>query len=40
MDTTLRFLTFPDQASFEELQLSCSHWLALEKREMELLEFQ
>ena len=40
MKTTLRFLTFPDQAKFEELHLSCLHWLDLENLEMELLEFQ
>ena len=40
METTLRFLTFLDQAKFEELDLSCLHWLDLENLEMELLEFQ
>ena len=36
----LRFLTFPDQAKFEELGLSCIYWLDLENLEMELMEFQ
>ncbi|XP_058026529.1 general transcription factor II-I repeat domain-containing protein 2-like [Ahaetulla prasina] len=40
METTLCFLTFPDKAEFEELDLSCLHWLDLENLEMELLEFQ
>ena len=40
METTLRFLTFPDQAKFQELDLSCLYWLDLENLEMELLEFQ
>ncbi|XP_070614862.1 general transcription factor II-I repeat domain-containing protein 2A-like [Erythrolamprus reginae] len=40
METTLHFLTFPDKAEFEELDLSCLHWLDLENLEMELLEFQ
>ncbi|KAM8927714.1 general transcription factor II-I repeat domain-containing protein 2B-like [Pelodytes ibericus] len=40
METTLYFLTSPDKAKYEELDISCLHWLDLEKREMELLEFQ
>ncbi|XP_040193351.1 general transcription factor II-I repeat domain-containing protein 2B-like [Rana temporaria] len=40
METTLSFLTSPDKAKFEELDLSCLHWLDLENLEMELLEFQ
>ncbi|XP_072282288.1 uncharacterized protein [Pyxicephalus adspersus] len=40
METTLCFLTSPDKANFEELDLSCLHWLDLENLEMELLEFQ
>ncbi|XP_034288864.1 general transcription factor II-I repeat domain-containing protein 2A-like [Pantherophis guttatus] len=40
METTLCFLTSPDKAEFEELDLSCVHWLDLENLEMELLEFQ
>ncbi|XP_032064308.1 uncharacterized protein LOC116502537 [Thamnophis elegans] len=40
METTLCFLTSPDKAKFEELDLSCLHWLDLENLEMELLEFQ
>jgi len=39
METTLRFLTFLDQVKFEELDLSCVHWLDLQNLEMELLEF-
>ena len=39
METNLHFVTFPDQAKFEELGLSCSHWLHLEDLEMELFEF-
>ena len=39
METTLRFLTFPDQAKVEDL--SCLlHWLDLENLELDLLEFQ
>ncbi|XP_032064570.1 SCAN domain-containing protein 3-like [Thamnophis elegans] len=40
METTLGFLTSPDKAKFEELDLSHLHWLDLENLEMELLEFQ
>ncbi|KAM3848206.1 general transcription factor II-I repeat domain-containing protein 2A-like [Vipera latastei] len=40
METTLSFLTSPDKAKFEELDLSCLHWLDLGNLEMELLEFQ
>ncbi|XP_013919890.1 PREDICTED: general transcription factor II-I repeat domain-containing protein 2-like [Thamnophis sirtalis] len=40
METTLCFLTSPDKAKFEELDLSCLHWLDLGNLEMELLEFQ
>ncbi|XP_026578977.1 general transcription factor II-I repeat domain-containing protein 2-like [Pseudonaja textilis] len=40
METTLYFLTSPDKAKFEELDLSCLRWLDLENLEMELLEFQ
>ncbi|MEE6511708.1 hypothetical protein FKM82_018407 [Ascaphus truei] len=40
METTLCFLTSPDKAKCEELDLSCLHWLDLENLEMELLEFQ
>ncbi|XP_013930323.1 PREDICTED: uncharacterized protein LOC106555913 [Thamnophis sirtalis] len=40
METTLCFLTSPDKVKFEELDLSCLHWLDLENLEMELLEFQ
>ncbi|XP_034277662.1 uncharacterized protein LOC117668096 isoform X2 [Pantherophis guttatus] len=40
METTLYFLTSPDKAKFEELDLSCLNWLDLENLEMELLEFQ
>ncbi|XP_048344612.1 general transcription factor II-I repeat domain-containing protein 2A-like [Sphaerodactylus townsendi] len=40
METTLCFLTYPDKARFEELDLSCLHWLDLGNLEMELLEFQ
>ncbi|XP_071969601.1 general transcription factor II-I repeat domain-containing protein 2-like [Engystomops pustulosus] len=40
MEATLRFLTSPDKAQFEELSLSCLHWLDLGNLEMELLEFQ
>ncbi|XP_060548259.1 general transcription factor II-I repeat domain-containing protein 2A-like [Pantherophis guttatus] len=40
METTLAFLTSPDKAKFEELDLSCLHWLDLGNLEMELLEFQ
>ena len=41
METNLRFLTFPNQhqAKFEELALSCLHWLHLENLEMELAYF-
>jgi len=39
METNLRFLAFPDQAKFEELDFSCLRWLHLENLEMELLEF-
>lgn len=40
MEITLCFLTSPDKAKFEELDLSCLHWMDLENLEMELLEFQ
>ncbi|KAM6176971.1 protein FAM200B-like [Erethizon dorsatum] len=40
METTLCFLTSPDKAKFEELDLSCLHWLDCGNLEMELLEFQ
>uniref|UniRef100_A0A286XD40 Uncharacterized protein n=1 Tax=Cavia porcellus TaxID=10141 RepID=A0A286XD40_CAVPO len=40
METTLCFLTSPDKARFEELDLSCLHWLDCGNLEMELLEFQ
>nr|DBA15625.1 TPA: hypothetical protein GDO54_004814 [Pyxicephalus adspersus] len=40
METTLCFLTSPDKAKFEELDLSCLHWLDLGNLETELLEFQ
>ncbi|XP_058027186.1 general transcription factor II-I repeat domain-containing protein 2-like [Ahaetulla prasina] len=40
METTLGFLTSPDKAEFEELDLSCLHWLDLGNLEMELVEFQ
>ncbi|XP_013358565.1 PREDICTED: general transcription factor II-I repeat domain-containing protein 2A-like isoform X1 [Chinchilla lanigera] len=40
METTLCFLTSPDKAKFEELDLSCLHWLDFGNLEMELLEFQ
>ncbi|XP_058040443.1 endoplasmic reticulum membrane adapter protein XK isoform X1 [Ahaetulla prasina] len=40
METILCFLTSPDKAKFEELDLSCLHWLDLGNLEMELLEFQ
>ncbi|XP_023567860.1 general transcription factor II-I repeat domain-containing protein 2A isoform X2 [Octodon degus] len=40
METTLGFLTSPDRAKFEELDLSCLHWLDCGNLEMELLEFQ
>ncbi|CAH2301091.1 Hypothetical predicted protein [Pelobates cultripes] len=40
METTLYFLTSPDKAKYEELDISCLHWLDLENLEMELLEFQ
>ncbi|XP_058015002.1 protein FAM200A-like [Ahaetulla prasina] len=40
METTLGFLTSPDKAKFEELDLSCLHWLDIGNLEMELLEFQ
>ena len=33
------FLLFQIKPNLK-LQLSCSHWLDLEKREMELMEFQ
>ncbi|XP_040297400.1 general transcription factor II-I repeat domain-containing protein 2-like [Bufo bufo] len=40
LETTLCFLTSPDKAKFEELDLSCLDWLDLGSLEMELLEFQ
>ncbi|XP_005409605.1 PREDICTED: general transcription factor II-I repeat domain-containing protein 2A-like [Chinchilla lanigera] len=40
METTLCFLTSPDKARFEELDLSCLRWLDYGNLEMELLEFQ
>ncbi|XP_072006342.1 general transcription factor II-I repeat domain-containing protein 2-like [Engystomops pustulosus] len=40
MEATLRFLTSPDKAQFEELSLSCLHWLDLGNLKLELLEFQ
>lgn len=40
METTLCFLTSPDKAKFEELDLSCLQWLDIGNLEMELLEFQ
>ncbi|XP_012928620.1 protein FAM200A-like isoform X1 [Heterocephalus glaber] len=40
METTLCFLTSPDKAKFEELDLSCLYWLDYGNLEMELLEFQ
>ncbi|XP_004873385.1 general transcription factor II-I repeat domain-containing protein 2A-like isoform X2 [Heterocephalus glaber] len=40
MEATLSFLTSPDRARFEELDLSCVHWLDYGNLEMELLEFQ
>ncbi|CAH2324767.1 general transcription factor II-I repeat domain-containing 2A-like [Pelobates cultripes] len=40
METTLYFLTSPDKAKYEELDISCLLWLDLENLEMELLDFQ
>uniref|UniRef100_A0A8C6VI95 General transcription factor II-I repeat domain-containing protein 2A n=1 Tax=Naja naja TaxID=35670 RepID=A0A8C6VI95_NAJNA len=40
LETTLCFLTSPDKAEFEELDLSCLDWLDLGNLEMELIEFQ
>ncbi|XP_034259776.1 general transcription factor II-I repeat domain-containing protein 2A-like [Pantherophis guttatus] len=40
METTLCFLTSPEKAKFEELDLSCLQWLDLGNLEMELVEFQ
>ncbi|XP_010604765.1 general transcription factor II-I repeat domain-containing protein 2A-like [Fukomys damarensis] len=40
METALCFLTSPDKARFEGLDLSCLHWLDCGNLEMELLEFQ
>ena len=40
METNLRFLAFPDQAKFEELDFSYLYWLDIENPEMELWEFQ
>ncbi|XP_026538860.1 general transcription factor II-I repeat domain-containing protein 2A-like [Notechis scutatus] len=40
LETTLCFLTSPDKAEFEELDLSCLGWLDLGNLEMELIEFQ
>lgn len=40
METTMCFLTSPDKSKFEELDLSCLHWLDFDNLEMELLEFQ
>ncbi|KAM4048853.1 general transcription factor II-I repeat domain-containing protein 2-like [Anomaloglossus baeobatrachus] len=40
METTLCFLTFPERAKFEDIDLSCLQWLDLGNLEMELLEFQ
>ncbi|XP_039196835.1 general transcription factor II-I repeat domain-containing protein 2A-like [Crotalus tigris] len=40
IEITLCFLTSPDKAKFEELDLSYLHWLDLENLEMELVEFQ
>jgi len=39
IETNLRFVAFPDQAKFEELDFSCLHRLDLENIEMELLAF-
>ncbi|CAH2327763.1 Hypothetical predicted protein [Pelobates cultripes] len=40
METTLYFLTSPDKAKYEALDISCLHWLDLGNLEIELLEFQ
>ena len=40
METNLRFLAFPDQAKFEELDFSYLYWLDIENPEMVLWEFQ
>ncbi|XP_076352700.1 general transcription factor II-I repeat domain-containing protein 2B-like [Tachypleus tridentatus] len=40
IEKTLYFLTFPDKTEFEDLDLSCLHWLGLKTLEMELVEFQ
>ncbi|XP_070599696.1 general transcription factor II-I repeat domain-containing protein 2A-like [Erythrolamprus reginae] len=40
METALCFLTYPDKAEYDELDLFCLHWLDLGNLEVELAEFQ